>query len=739
MDKSRGKVIRSAGMPAAALSVAAFFFAASSGMAAADAPASAEAAPRTVVAAGPKWAELPHFEGIRAGTALDFSATLDAPAGKYGFARNAGGHIEFEGLPGVPQRFYGANLCFGANFVEGDDLRHLVDDFARMGYNIVRLHHYDSALAPRGGGELDPAMLARIDALAAAFKRRGIYITLDLYTLRRTPALPEAPDRLARNDYRALVWADGTAEADFLAFATNLLCHVNPHTGLAWKDDPAIVDIDLVNEDSPEGVLKADGAALRRYAALFGEWLGRHPGLAADPPDVLTPEGREDRRWRAFLVEFYHEAYRRIAGELRAAGVRQMLSDLNYWTSLTTILQRPPLDIVEDHFYWRHPKFPGKAWGFPAVVGSQSSIPAFGGDLAVAFRTRLMDKPFLVTEFDYPVPNPHAAEGAFLTGAYAALQDWSGLVRFAWAHSGKALTPPYQDVPGFFNCATDPLRRLSEIAAILFFRRGDVRTATNTVPFVVSGTAFSDPGDVPPEPGAAIDRLGLVARTGTIVVGPDGQTPVPVQMPLALEDVHAPNTDIAALVAGTQDPAAAYSEYAKAAGIPEDAVSDPEAGIWRSETGELELVGPASRFRAVTPRSEAFLLETGDAAEGNVATARNAGEAPCAVLAAALDDKPLAASRRILLLGLSQSLPAGCAFSDALCETVEDWGTGPMLVRRLEIDVSLRRDLSGFTLYPLLPDGTRLSAESLPALDESGVVRLRLATEKALAWELIRE
>ena len=214
---------------------------------------------------------------------------------------------------------------------------------------------------------------------------------------------------------------------------------------------------------------------------------------------------------------------------------------------------------------------------------------------------------------------------------------------------------------------------------------------------VVSGTAFSDPGEGPPEPGEALNRLGLVARTGTIVVGPDVQAPVPGPMPLALADVPVLNADIAAPVAGTQDPVAAYSAYAKAAGVSADAASDPEAGLWRSETGELELVGPASRFRAVTPRSEAFLLEPGDAAEGKVASARNVGNAPCAVLAAALDDKPLATSGRILLLGLSQSLPAGCAFSDALCETVEDWGTGPMLVR------------------------------------------LRLDTERALAWELVRE
>ncbi len=705
----------------------------------AETTASATNAPRTIVSVGPEWAELPPFKGIRAGTALDFSSMLDAPAGKYGFARNVGGHIEFERLPGMPQRFYGANLCYAVNYLEGDDLRHLVDEFARMGYNIVRLHHYDHILAPKGGGELDQAMLARLDAVAAAFKARGIYITLDLFTRRLAPTLPSADKRLTRNDYKALVWADETAEADFLAFATNFLSHVNPHTGLAWKDDPAIIDLDLVNEDSLFDVIKNNSEALQRYAGLFREWLGEHPDFAADPPDVSTPEGREDRRWKAFLVEFYTEAYRRIAWKLRAAGVRQMLSDLNHVTTLATNLQRPSLDIVENHFYCRHPKFPGGGWGFPAVVGVHSSISEFGGPLADAFRTRLMDKPFLVTEFDYPIPNPHAAEGGFLVGAYAASQDWSGLVRFDWAHTLKAVKPPYQDTPGFFAISTDPLRRLSDIPAILFFRRGDVRTATNAVPFVVSGTAFSDPGEEPPEPGEALNRLGLVARIGTAVVGPDGPASVPGSVPLALADVRPPNADATTTVIGTQDAAAGYRAYAKAAGIPADAASDPEAGLWRSETGELELVGPASRFRAVTHRSEAFLLEPGDASTGGIASAKNAGDAPCAVLAAALDDKPLAMSDRILLLGLSQSLPAGCAFSDERRETVEDWGKGPMLVRRISIDVALRRDLNGFTLYPLLPDGTRLPATSLPAPDETGVMRLRLDTAKALAWELVRE
>ena len=50
---------------------------------------------------------------------LDFSWLLDAPAGKYGFAKARGGEIYFENRPDKPVRFYGNNLCFTANYRQG--------------------------------------------------------------------------------------------------------------------------------------------------------------------------------------------------------------------------------------------------------------------------------------------------------------------------------------------------------------------------------------------------------------------------------------------------------------------------------------------------------------------------------------------------------------------------------------------------------------------------------------------
>jgi hypothetical protein len=99
-----------------------------------------------VVRRGPDWIPLDYGKNVEAGSALDFSGMglQDAPAGKNGWLRNVGGHFEFEGKPGVRQRFYGVNLCFSANFPDQALADELVTRLLRLGYNAVRIHHYEN-------------------------------------------------------------------------------------------------------------------------------------------------------------------------------------------------------------------------------------------------------------------------------------------------------------------------------------------------------------------------------------------------------------------------------------------------------------------------------------------------------------------------------------------------------------------------------------------------------------------
>ena len=67
--------------------------------------------------------------------------------------------------------------------------------------------------------------------------------------------IPEFPQQAVGGDlFKGLVFVLDSALANWAAFSRNLLTHVNPYTGLAWKDDPALAGLSLVNEDTIFGL-----------------------------------------------------------------------------------------------------------------------------------------------------------------------------------------------------------------------------------------------------------------------------------------------------------------------------------------------------------------------------------------------------------------------------------------------------------------------------------------------------
>ena len=78
----------------------------------------------TVITAGEDWIPLKAELDILPGSALDFShmGLADAPAGKHGrVLARADGQFAFEDSPAVARRFYGVNLCFGAQYLPKDE------------------------------------------------------------------------------------------------------------------------------------------------------------------------------------------------------------------------------------------------------------------------------------------------------------------------------------------------------------------------------------------------------------------------------------------------------------------------------------------------------------------------------------------------------------------------------------------------------------------------------------------
>ena len=132
------------------------------------------------ICVGDDWVPLDFRHEIYGGSALDFSdmGLQDAPAGKHGWPKVVGSHVEFERRPGVAQRFWGVNVCQTANFLDEDTVEWFVTQLVRMGCNALRLHHHD------GGWAASAENRDRFDRLIAACVRKGIYLFTDLYVSR---------------------------------------------------------------------------------------------------------------------------------------------------------------------------------------------------------------------------------------------------------------------------------------------------------------------------------------------------------------------------------------------------------------------------------------------------------------------------------------------------------------------------------------------------------------------------
>lgn len=625
------------------------------------------------------WKPIRNLKEILPGSIIDFSDLLHKPAGKYGFLKVSGNHFEFEKQPGQPARFYGINNIGNTNFMDHALTRRMADEFAATGYNLIRLHHFDNLLVKRENGtstSLDPEKLDRLDYQLAECSKRGIYTTLDLFTARTLEKgeIPEYPDRaLSPAEFKALAFINANVMKNLETFSANLLNHVNPYTGLAWKEDPAIITISLINEDTLTQVLRNSSFARALYEKEFEKYLKREK--------IAVTAADRSQQYQRFLSEVYLRGWRHLSRFMRDLGVKVPLTDLNYINDIPSALLRNNLDFVDVHSYWAHPQFLGPNWCLPAAVNPESAIPNYAGAVSAIFAGRLFGKPFAITEWDYAFPNQFSVEGAFLTGAYAALQDYGQLCRFDYSWTPEKVRHGESHLC-FFDIANDPLRLLSERAGALFFLRGDVAVSRTSYPFYVSPDALNRRG-YPRYYSRLVNRIGLIGRTGTVFSTsalPAGTRAILTSVP---EKINAKSPVIVC-----RSITETFGELLKSGAVTPSEY-DEKQQRFTSSTGELVLNRREKSFRAVTACSEGFVAPPGVRQNGVFASVTNQ-HAFAAVLVAARDGKTLAESGRILILHLTSLQNTGMKFSNPSMSVLERYGTTPLLMRRGKAEISLR-------------------------------------------------
>lgn len=713
---------------------------------------------------------------VRPGTALDFSFLNDAPAGKHGpVVVNRNGQLVFADQPDEPVRF----LCNNENmplmpYLGDEEIETYAEQTARAGYNAWRPHSIDSFLTKnaREDGTLDPAQLARWDRLAAAMKKHGIYLYLDLTTyglyLNVNPWTPQG--REARRKTR-IYWDAGVRAACAKGMRA-LLEHVNPLTGLALKDDPMVLVMQFRNESNlvfslnaeqreklePDpGLMIAWHAWLKqRYhttEALRQAWTVNQGGKSKcflkssqtiDTVEIAQFWGSQPATsdFYRFVADAQRETVRWFMRMVKdEIGAKALVTDYNVMPSVADAFARELLPVVDNHSYHEHPSAymeRGSRQPGHSTIASANDPP--GNYLRALAGTRHLGRPFLVSETGQPFWNPWRHEIGLFLPAFAGLQDWQMISQFA---QGVTLrTSDRRRTPlGCFNVALDPPLKAAERMSALLYRRGDVSASPHRIEVRLDeATAFDKLYGWRALP-ASLTQLALLTGFGVRVEGVAGAAPrAAYQATLSLNPAEGAETETqrmaASVKASAKDAAVVAEPWVRR--LREQGVlstenrTDLKAGIYEADTGQMRLDARSGAIEVVTPRSEGATLTTARPAVELPTLAARGDKTPLALFAGALDGKALPESARMLLIVVADAMNTGMSFADEQRQTLETVGKLPVLARTVNVEVTLKHKRAGaLRMWALAANGER--GEEIPLEVKDGRAAARIDTARLKA------
>ena len=422
----------------------------------------------------------------------DISHLIEAPAGQHGFLKCDREHLRFE-KAGSPSKFWAVGVGSMPVGKTEAQMEQAARWYRKHGINLVRQHTMMGTVGLLNeAGEFNPEKLAAYDRWFAHLKAQGIYSTWSVVYphhgafLRKNdgidPALfaeLDAADTrhdgsrgpIVANDFINL---DPEIQAVAWRYFQKLLDHENPHTGLRYRDDPALAVVEFQNESNvffhtlndlrtgkkyprySEKMRKAFFAFVeKKYRTMegaaeawggkwdrFDDWEAGELGLmgafhwgSEGPLHEFAGQHRRAGDYIEFLAGIQRDYYTHRESELRAAGFKGV-TVATAWksggagASMANLYADTAADMVDRHNY-----FGGGAGGHAIVPGEVSNATHLdkpGRGLLALGLFQVADRPFGVSEWSMMPPAPYKAEAAPLIAFYGlGLQGWDASYHFS--------------------------------------------------------------------------------------------------------------------------------------------------------------------------------------------------------------------------------------------------------------------------------------------------------------------
>ena len=631
---------------------------------------------------------------------IDMSSLIPRPAGKFGFLKRDGADLRFENAE-EPIKFWGC----GANLddrlsraKQTQRIRYLV----KHGVNMIRQHPAFGYLGPLRNGELDKEKLDKWDWWCAELKKHGIYMTWSVfYPLVISeadgydPALfaelqPAGRDK-SRRSTSGLVNISRKLQDLQIAYAKKLLEHVNPYTGLAYKDDPALAVLEIHNEDCifwhwPLNSLQGRKFPrhLQMLKRMFCEWAkrkyrsdralqrawGTRDSLASGELDIYGAwqfKGDKPNRrlgdFIHFLTDLQRRFYERREKEYREAGYKAV-TVTTAWRAggpaadPANLYCDTAMDMVDRHNYC------GGGVGGHGIrkgkVNNETHLAQAGSRILSSGMYQVEDRPFCITEWTQLPPNQWKAEIAPLFAFYGmGLQGWDASYHFL---NGR--TRIGDGWPGLSSYVTDTPHYIGQFPALAFaIYKGHIREA----PIVAARRLKVD------DLFLGIDPLRQDFSGG----GYDEKTPVGnLATPTEVLAIGRVTVSFDGKRSGKQD----WSRY-----------WDQERKIVRSVTGDLAWDMAARVVTVTSPKTQAVIGFAGGTMHDLPGVRAEIKTPFVSLIFTPLDDEELMKSRHILITALGQDKQTGTRYS-ADGTMLEVVGGPPLLMEPVQATITLKGD-----------------------------------------------
>ncbi|MFW5829980.1 MAG: hypothetical protein ACOCXA_06935 [Planctomycetota bacterium] len=685
---------------------------------------------------------------------------LAEPAGAHGRVARDGGELVYDGRPFT---VWGLNLTYNACAPDKEMADRRADFYAKYGINAVRLHKYaDRGVLADGSSTIfDPEQLDKMDYFIAALKQRGIFVKLSP-TLGSMQIAQDAFERIPYasdwgerpgNPRKRVKTGSGAAYVSselqdlHIERMTNLMTHTNPYTGLTYAEDPAIMLVEMINEESAlfYGTMKQlqQSPTLReRMGRAFHDWLIARYGSSEailerwggpelvgsfkaerlhqesfeegiihpvgnpwfwDPVNITTSQAKRAPRLydtALFLKEVQDALYDRYLKALRATGYQGLFMSSNWQAGSAAshyynLHSDARFDVVDRHNY-----FGGKR-----TSGSMLSVPG-GGSLSSGLQ-QVAGVPFSLSEWIHVFPNQWGAEGPAVIATYGlGLQGWD--ISFMFQNND----------PGGFSPELSPGRwDIWDVTAPQVFgtfpaiarqvRRGDVSTSQEVA--------------------------ALNVHLPSLIRGEIGFQDLTEQ----IYDVKVFTTDRvpAQALAVVRTEVTWVEEPTPTEAFDLEAHRD-ESGALVSSTGELRwMPGETSEsgwFSIDTPATQAVVgFAGGTTHELGDVTIAPASDYGVIHVTALSQDGTIGTDDRLLILASARAHNTGMKYLDGQLLAK---GSGPVLMEPVVTTITLPRTDSAPTVYVCDQDGRR-TEETLPVTD--GQVTLDGRTTRTIYYEVV--